>query len=125
MLNVEKTESGLQVYSFFSFHTIRFSKIRLMQPFIYTWLIYNRINLYLLNAIEETHSNDVSASKGRSVGEQFAHIHNVWLMWLKATASDLLGGLFELEKGAITQELLAIELEKSAQAMGKLLLAGF
>lgn len=55
-----------------------------IKQIIETWEIHNRINLYLLNAIKEEYLADVSASKGRNVGEQFAHIHNVRLMWLKA-----------------------------------------
>jgi len=35
-----------------------------------TWEIHNRINLYLLDAVEPEHLRDVSASKGRNVGEQ-------------------------------------------------------
>ena len=49
-----------------------------------TWQIHNRINIYLLEAIPEENLRDISASKGRNVGEQFAHVHNVRLMWLKA-----------------------------------------
>ena len=63
------------------------------KQFLETWEIHNRINLYLLDAIEAAHLKDHSASKGRSVGEQFAHLHNVRLMWLKAAALDLLKGL--------------------------------
>jgi len=51
-----------------------------MKELIETWEINNRINLYLLEAIDEAYLKDVSASKGRNVGEQFAHIHNVRLM---------------------------------------------
>ena len=47
-----------------------------------TWEIHNRINLYLLEATEAPALISLSASKGRTVGEQFAHIHNVRLMWL-------------------------------------------
>src|SRR3569833_2802338 len=92
---------------------------------IETWHIHNRINLYLLNAIDEAHLTDVSASKGRNTGEQFAHIHNVRLMWLKASAPELLEGLTKLEKGAITKKLLADELTKSADAIATLLQKGF
>jgi len=95
-----------------------------MQPFIDTWHIHNRINLYLLNAIDEAHLTDVSASKGRTVGEQFAHIHNVRLMWLKASAPELLEGLTKIEKDVITKQLLAAELTKSAEAMATLLQTG-
>jgi len=96
-----------------------------MQPFIETWQIHNRINLYLLNAIDEAHLIDISASKGRNVGEQFAHIHNVRLMWLKTSAPELLEGLVKIEKGAITKKQLLEELEKSAVAISSLLVKGF
>lgn len=92
---------------------------------IETWHINNRVNLYLLNAMEENHLADVSASKGRNIGSQFAHIHNVRMMWLKVSAPDLLKGLKKFEKetprvlGA--KKLLAAELEKSANAIATFL----
>ena len=77
---------------------------------IETWKIHNSINLYLLGSIKEEHLTDISASKGRNVGEQFAHIHNVRLMWLKAANPDLLNGQNKIEKGVITQKQLTDEL---------------
>ena len=61
-----------------------------------TWEIHNRINLYLLDAVEPEHLKDTSSSKGRNVGEQFAHIHNVRLMWLKQAAPELLSKLTKI-----------------------------
>lgn len=66
-------------------------------PLIETWNIHNRINLYLLDAIDKSSLGNHSASKGRSVGEQFAHIHNVRLMWLKSAAPELLKSLQKIE----------------------------
>src|SRR6266567_8229398 len=92
------------------------------KQFLAAWKIHNRINLYLLDAIETAHLNDHSASKGRSVGEQFAHIHNVRLMWLKAAVPDLLKGLNKIEKEqAGDQKLLCKSLLDSGQAIGTLL----
>lgn len=91
-----------------------------MNPLIETWHIHNRINLYLLEAIDEAHLKDVSASKGRTVGEQFAHIHNVRLMWLKASDPLLLEGLEKLEKDNITKQLLNECLIASANAIAVL-----
>lgn len=97
-----------------------------MRDQIETWDINNRINLYLLDAIEESSLKDVSASKGRNVGEQFAHIHNVRLMWLKVAMPDLLKDLTKFEKGnSLTKAILADELIKSAEAMSRLLEHGF
>ncbi len=75
-----------------------------MNPLTETWQIHNRINLYLLDGIGEMYLGDVSASKGRTVGEQFAHMHNVRLMWLKVSEPALLDGLEKLEKGQITKK---------------------
>ena len=97
-----------------------------MEELIDTWGINNRINLYLLEAINENYLTDISASKGRNVGEQFAHIHNVRLMWLKAASPGLLEEQTKIEKDSkITKKLLASELKKSAEAITKLLQKGF
>ncbi|NNT71760.1 hypothetical protein HKT18_05960 [Flavobacterium sp. IMCC34852] len=93
-----------------------------MKDQLETWHINNRINLYLLDVIEESALEDVSASKGRKVGDQFAHLHNVRLMWLKAAAPELLEGLLKIDKEVkINKEILQTELHKSAEAMAKLL----
>ncbi|MEP6920411.1 MAG: DinB family protein [bacterium] len=87
-----------------------------------TWAIHDRINLYLLDAVEASSLTDLSASKGRNVGEQFAHIHNVRLMWLKAAAPDLLKGLTKVE-GPQTRDkkVLRKSLAASADAIKSLL----
>jgi uncharacterized damage-inducible protein DinB len=90
-----------------------------------TWNIHQRINLYLLDAIAPASLGDISASKGRSVAEQFAHIHNVRLMWLKQAAPELNDGLEALEKGTkMDKRLLAKSLEGSSKAIGSLLKKG-
>lgn len=93
---------------------------------IETWEIHNRINLYLLNSVKEENLIDISVSKGRNVGEQFAHVHNVRLMWLKAADPVLLKGQNKIEKETkISKKLLADELTKSAKAIASLLENGF
>jgi uncharacterized damage-inducible protein DinB len=92
------------------------------KQFLETWDIHNRINLYVLDAVEPAALSSLSASKGRNVGEQFAHIHNVRLMWLKAAAPELLAGLIKIEKEqALEKKLLHKSLTDSAKAI-KLLL---
>jgi uncharacterized damage-inducible protein DinB len=81
-----------------------------------TWDIHNRVNLYLLDAIDPKALESYSASKGRTVGEQIAHIHNVRLMWLKAAAAELLSGLDKIEKDQANDKKV---LKKSLQASGK------
>ena len=89
-----------------------------MKELIETFRIHNRINLYLLNAIDELHLADVSASKGRNAGRQWAHIHNVRLMWLKAAAPELLAGLNKFEETSpVSKDLLAEALTQSGKAI--------
>lgn len=92
------------------------------KEFFETWDVHNRVNLYLLDAVAGEHLGDISTSKGRSVGEQFAHIHNTRLMWLKQAAPDLLEGLAKIEKAdAADKALLRRSLEESGRAVGQLL----
>jgi uncharacterized damage-inducible protein DinB len=92
------------------------------KQFLETWDIHNRINLYLLDDIDPAHLQDVAASKGRTVGEQFAHVHNVRLMWLKSAAPELLDKLDKVEKeNAGDQKLLQKSLNDSSEAVKKLL----
>jgi uncharacterized damage-inducible protein DinB len=91
-----------------------------MNPITETWQIHNRINLYLLDSIGEENLKDQSASKGRTVGQQFAHIHSVRVMWLKVAAPELLEGLPKIEKDQISKEILAAGLTLSGLAVERL-----
>jgi len=95
-----------------------------MNDAIDAWEISNRINLYLLDAIPAEHFKDQSASKGRTVGEQLAHIHNVRLMWLQASMPELMSTVSKIEKEAITKKKIAEEFNKSGKAIGLLLEKG-
>lgn len=98
---------------------------------IETWNIHNRIHLYMLDAIKPDALAGVSLSKGRSVGQQFAHIHNVRLDWLKASAPELMQGVSKIEKEAAEDKArlkkslkesgaaIAALIEKSVAANGK------
>jgi uncharacterized damage-inducible protein DinB len=88
-----------------------------------TWHTHNRINLYLLNSLAPEQLRDVAASKGRSVGEQFAHIHNVRLMWLKEAAPELMASVEKIEEPKTADApLLETSLTASAQAIEALIL---
>ena len=91
-------------------------------PLLETWQIHDRINLYVLDAVDAGSLDNHSASKGRSVGEQFAHLHNVRLMWLKSAAPELLKGLTKIESDqASDKKLLRKSLIDSGKAIGTLL----
>jgi uncharacterized damage-inducible protein DinB len=91
-----------------------------MDPIIETWQIHNRINLYLLESIAEEALAAQSASKGRTVGQQFAHIHSVRLMWLKVAAPQLLEGLPKIEKEGLSKAALSEAMSLSANAISQL-----
>lgn len=92
------------------------------EQLIETWQINNRINLYLLESIAEETLGATMTSKGRSAGEQFAHIHNVRLMWLKASQPELLTDLEKIEKeNALDKKHLQKSLTDSGAAIEKLL----
>ncbi len=92
------------------------------QQLIETWAINNRINLYLLDGIEAENLTDVLTSKGRDVANQFAHIHNVRLMWLKVALPAELDGLAKIENDQpIDKGLLAASLTRSGESITRLL----
>lgn len=87
-----------------------------------TWHINNRINLYLLEAIAEENLGDGLVSKGRSVGEQFAHLNNVRLMWLKSAMPELMENVVKVEKeAAYNKNHLRDALTKSGEAVSALI----
>lgn len=95
-----------------------------MDQLIDTWQINNRINLYLINGIEESSFSFTSASKGRTVGEQLAHIHNVRLMWLNAAMPELMASVRKIEKESITKNLVLEQFNKSGEAITALIKKG-
>ena len=87
-----------------------------------TFAINNRVNLYLLDAIAEEHLADVyTGSKGRNAGKQWAHLHDVRMMWLKAAAPELLTGLTKLsDEEALNKKALKNALAQSGKAIESL-----
>jgi len=87
-----------------------------------TWRIHARIQRYVLDAVTEEALMADAGIKGRSVGEQFAHLHNVRRMWLKEAAPDLHDGLAKLDTpDATNKAALATALDASAAAVESLL----
>ena len=92
---------------------------------IETWSIHDRIHRYFLAAITVEGLCASMTPRGRSVRDLFAHIHNVRLMWLKASAPDLMAGLEKIEPGArASGETLSSALEASGAAVADLLRRG-
>jgi uncharacterized damage-inducible protein DinB len=76
----------------------------------------NRINLYLVRNIpEEAWKAKPPSGKGRDIASIVAHMHNVRLMWLKATNSADIPA--KLEPSAITREEAVSALEASWKSL--------
>ncbi|HVZ39989.1 MAG TPA: DinB family protein [Candidatus Kapabacteria bacterium] len=91
-----------------------------------SWRIAARINGYLLDSLGDDALAATAGATGRSVGETFAHLHNVRLMWLSVAAKELMGGMAKIEKEAAGEKAgLAAALEESALAVEKLLVQAF
>ena len=84
------------------------------EPLVETWAIHNRINVYLLDAISEE-SLSLALPKCRSVLDQFAHVHNVRLMWLKAAGVTALPA--KLAPATASKQQAIQALEESGQAI--------
>jgi uncharacterized damage-inducible protein DinB len=101
------------------------SDVSLRDQVLDTWRISSRITLYLLDAIAEEALGDIAPTKGRSVRQHIAHLHNVRLMWLKAAAPELLEGLEKLgDEDAPGRNALRAALEASSAAIEALLRRG-
>lgn len=92
------------------------------EQLVETWRINDRLNLYLLEGIEDA-ALSVPLAKGKAVDAQFAHIHNVRLMWLKVTAPSALDRLTKLEKGSLSREELKASLTASGEAIAEVVKA--
>ena len=91
------------------------------------WRIADRVNRYLLDALT---AEDLAAKapdgKGRSVGEQLAHLHNVRILWLKSAAPALAEGLSKVEAAdAGDAGAIRAALEASGAAVATMLETAF
>jgi uncharacterized damage-inducible protein DinB len=82
-----------------------------------TFLLNNRVNLLLLDAMTEEQLAHVPNPRTRSIGNQFAHLHNVRVMWLEVSAPARAKATRKIEKGAAVKAELRAALEASAEAV--------
>ena len=83
----------------------------LINQIIETWQIHNRINLYLLKAIpdEGLSACPLAKRQGRTVAQQFAHMHNVRLAWFMRSQADVTGKLKIIDRDKAENKKLLIE----------------
>jgi len=84
------------------------------------WRLNNRVNLMLLDRLDEEQLAVTANPRARSVADQFAHMHNVRIMWLEPRAPELAQSLTKIGKGSAAKAALKDALEASAAAFGGL-----
>ena len=85
------------------------------EQLLLAWDIHNQKNLLLLSFLSETELTQSLASRGRSVGEQLAHLHNTRLTWTETVVKALYQKNLLLAKdAALTPSLLAKAFQQSA-----------
>jgi len=86
-----------------------------------TFLLSNRVNLMLLDAMTDEQWTHVPSPRARSIADQFAHLHNVRIMWLEVSSPERAKALRKTEKGATSRASVRAALEASAEAIAALI----
>ena len=91
----------------------------IIKQIIETWQIHNRVNIYLLKAIPENglSSRPITKRQGRTVAQQFAHMHNVRLAWFMKGQSEITGKLKIIEREKAENKKLLIDSFKQSGEM--------
>ena len=92
----------------------------LAEQLVDTWRINDRLNQYLLEAVGDEQLT-THLAKGKAVDRQFAHIHNVRLMWIKVAMPSQIDSLQKLETGPISVEILQSHLAASGNAIAEII----
>jgi len=82
-----------------------------------TWLLNNRVNLFLLKSLTAEQLAFAASPRERSIADQLAHVHNVRIDWLGGSAP---AGVKKIAKGAATRALLSSSLEASGKAVAEI-----
>ncbi len=87
-----------------------------------TWRINCKVNLMILDSLNNEALNATLSPRGRNVATQLGHLHNVRLMWLDVLAKDLLTGTKKIEKeNSNDKKLLKKQLELSEKKIAELI----
>ncbi|HEV7782883.1 MAG TPA: DinB family protein [Chitinophagaceae bacterium] len=97
------------------------------EQFLETWALHSRKNGLLIEAItDDGMQKTLSTRGGRTIFQQWIHIHNVRLQWLEICAKDIFKKYKVLDKEApFDRKLLCKSLEDSAKGIAELLDRGW
>jgi uncharacterized damage-inducible protein DinB len=87
-----------------------------------TWSTHNKMNYLLLDNITDAGMQKTLSSRGgRTIYQQWIHIHNVRMQWLEVCAKDIFTKYKVLDKdAAYNRKLLRKSLEESANGLEEL-----
>ena len=98
----------------------------MIEQFVEAWNRSNRANLMLLTEISEKVLAAAPRSRARNIAEQFAHLHNVRVMWLENAQPDPMSGIEKIDKASgADPEHLKDALKLSGKAMAEMIRLGF
>jgi uncharacterized damage-inducible protein DinB len=82
------------------------------------WRTNNKIDLLFIELIDEHGGNISLATRGRTVYQQLAHLHNVRMQWLDIVAKDISKKYKTIKKDAsINEEILFEAFEDSGKGI--------
>jgi uncharacterized damage-inducible protein DinB len=95
--------------------------------FLSSWQTHQRMNkLVIDNTTDEGMQKSMRARGGRTIYDQWVHIHNVRLQWLDVCAKDIFKENQTIgKKGEFNRQLLLSSLEGSAKGIEELLGRGW
>ncbi len=89
------------------------------EQLIEAWQINNRMNLLLIDSIDDAGmQKTLSTRGGRTIYQQLVHVHNVRMSWLEITAKDIFSKYKLLDKeGSYDKKLLRKAFEGSSMGL--------
>jgi len=96
----------------------------MIDEIIKTWNTHNRINLLLLNALDDEglRAHPVAKREGRNVAQQFAHMQDVRYWGVEAHCKEYLKGIVKIEREkAVNKKLLEKSLKESGKIIGTMI----
>lgn len=92
-----------------------------VETIIEPWNIVSRVTLYVLDAVQAEAFEDRLEPRAWSVGQHFAHVHTIRMMWLESY-KDLYAPLQKVPVDQVTDRaVLRVHLEASAEAVAAMI----
>lgn len=89
--------------------------------FVETWKVNNHINIALLDCVDEQYFNELNATKRLKLSDEFIHIHNARVLWLKENRSISFSEIQKINNPKLAKEVLRDALVESGEAMALLI----